>query len=95
MITYVPGELGKVLGSLLFAVGLILVCKFYLYLYTGKIGLTCKEKQEKYYHISLPIMLVANAIGAVHSHQVISPMRYLVNLLIVILCNSIGPLPGV
>lgn len=38
MITYVPGELGNVLGSLLFAVGLFLVCTFYLYLYTGQIG---------------------------------------------------------
>jgi formate/nitrite transporter FocA (FNT family) len=64
MITYVPGELGKVLGSLLFAVGLFLVCTFYLYLYTGKIGLIYEGKQEKYYYISLPIMLVANAIGA-------------------------------
>ena len=64
MVTYVPGELGKVLGSLLFAVGLFLVCTFYLYLYTGKIGLIYEGKQEKYYYISLPIMLIANAIGA-------------------------------
>lgn len=54
-----------------------------------------KEKQDKYLYISLPIMLLDNAIGAVHSHQDISALRYLVNLLIVILCKSIGPLPGV
>lgn len=68
MITYVPGELGNVLGSLLFAVGLFLVCTFYLYSYTSQIGLIYKEKQEKYYHISLPITVAANTIGAVHSH---------------------------
>ena len=38
MVHYVPGELGKVLGSFLFAVGLFLVCTFNLSLYTGKIG---------------------------------------------------------
>ena len=30
MVNFVPGELGKVLGSLLFSVGLFLVCTFYL-----------------------------------------------------------------
>ena len=64
MVNFVPGELGKVLGSLLFSVGLFLVCTFYLYLYTGKIGLIYEGKQNKDYYISLPIMLVANAIGA-------------------------------
>ena len=38
MICYVPSELGKVLGSLLFAVGLFTVCSLQLHLYTGKIG---------------------------------------------------------
>ena len=59
-----PNELGKVLGSLLFAVGLFLVCTFGLSLYTGKIGLIYEKKQEKDFYISLPIMLVGNAIGA-------------------------------
>ena len=64
MVNFVPSELGKVLGSLLFSVGLFLVCTFYLYLYTGKIGLIYEGKQNKDYYISLPIMLVANALGA-------------------------------
>ncbi len=64
MINFVEGELGKILGSLLFAVGLFLVCTFYLYLYTGKIGLIYEGKQNKEYYISLPIMLVFNALGA-------------------------------
>ena len=64
MIHFVPGELGKILGSLLFPVGLFIVCTFYLYLYTGKIGLIYEKKQDKDYYISLPIMLVGNAIGA-------------------------------
>ena len=64
MITYVPGEGGKVLGSLLFAVGLFLVCTFKLSLYTGKIGNIFEGKQTKEFYISLPVMLVGNAIGA-------------------------------
>ena len=52
MICYVPGEGGKVLGSLLFAVGLFLVCTFKLSLYTGKIGSVYEGKQEKQFYIS-------------------------------------------
>ena len=63
MTNFIAGELGKILGSLLFAVGLFLVCTFYLYLSTGKIGLIYEGKQNKDYYISLPIMLVFNALG--------------------------------
>ena len=45
MVFLISGELGKALGSLLFAVGLFTVCTFYLHLYTGKIGLVYEEKQ--------------------------------------------------
>ena len=61
----IPGELGKVLGSILFAVGLFTVCTFQLHLYTGKIGLVYEQKQTKTFYISLPIMLLGNAVGAV------------------------------
>ena len=61
---YIPGELGKVLGSIAFSVGLFLVCTFYLSLYTGKIGLIYEGQQNKDYFISLPFMLLGNAIGA-------------------------------
>ncbi len=61
---YVEGELGKVLGSIIFSVGLFMVCTFSLNLYTGKIGLIYEKKQEKYYYISLPIILVGNTIGS-------------------------------
>ena len=54
MCQYVPGELGKVLGSLLFAIGLFLVCAFGLSLYTGKIG---------YLKDKLILILVFNLIG--------------------------------
>lgn len=57
-------ELGKILGSILFAIGLFLVCTFYLSLYTGKIGMVFEGKQDKYFYISLPAMLFGNAIGA-------------------------------
>ena len=61
---YVGGELGKVLGSILFAVGLFTVCSCSLSLYTGKVGLIYEGKQETKFYISLPIMLIGNAIGA-------------------------------
>ena len=61
---FVSGELGKVLGSIFFAVGLFLVCTFGFNLYTGKIGLIYEGKKDKEYLISLPIMLVGNAVGA-------------------------------
>lgn len=64
MVHYVNGELGKVLGSLLFAVGLFTVCTFGFHLYTGKIGLVYEGKQEKKFYISLPIMYLGNAVGA-------------------------------
>ena len=57
-------ELGKILGSVIFSIGLFLVCTFSLYLYTGKIGLIYEGKQNKEYFISLPLMLIGNAIGA-------------------------------
>ena len=61
----IKGELGKVLGSLLFAMGLFTVCTFYLHLYTGKIGLVYEGKQTKTFYISLPVMILGNAFGAV------------------------------
>ena len=65
LMTYlVPGEGGKFLGSVLFAIGLFLVCTFSLSLYTGKIGLVYEEKKDKDFYIGLPIMLIGNAIGA-------------------------------
>ena len=57
-------ELGKIFGSLLFSIGLFTVCSFSLSLYTGKIGLIFEKKQDKDFYISLPIMLVGNALGA-------------------------------
>ena len=65
MVHYINGEVGKILGSLLFSIGLFLVCTFYLSLYTGKIGLIYEKKQDKEYYISLPIILIGNTIGAV------------------------------
>ena len=64
MTHFIEGELGKVLGSALFAIGLFLVCTFKLSLYTGKIGNTYEGKQELSFYISLPVMLIGNAIGA-------------------------------
>lgn len=65
MVFLIKGELGKVLGSTLFAVGLFTVCTFYLHLYTGKIGLVYEKQQTTTFYISLPVMLIGNAIGAI------------------------------
>ena len=64
MVFLVPGEFGKILGSILFSIGLFLVCTFMLSLYTGKIGVVYEGKQDKYFYWSLPVMLIGNAIGA-------------------------------
>lgn len=64
MVWLIEGEIGKILGSLLFAVGLFTVCTFSLSLYTGKIGLVFEKKQDKDFYIALPIMYLGNAIGA-------------------------------
>ena len=64
MTNLIAGELGKVLGSLLFSVGLFTVCSLSLSLYTGKVGLIYEQKQPTQFYIALPIMLVGNAIGA-------------------------------
>ena len=66
LMTYlISGELGKVIGSLLFAVGLFTVCSCSLSLYTGKVGLIYEKRQTLSFYLSLPIMLIGNAIGAV------------------------------
>lgn len=65
MVFLIKGELGKVLGSTLFAVGLFTVCTFSLHLYTGKIGLVYEKRQTNTFYICLPIMLIGNAIGAI------------------------------
>ena len=51
MIRYVQGELGTVLGSILFSVGLLTVCCCSLSLYTGKVGGVFEHYQQKYYYI--------------------------------------------
>jgi len=58
-------ELGKIIGSLVFAIGLFLVCTFYLNLFTGKIGLIYEDRQKKSYYIFLPFMLLFNFLGAI------------------------------
>ncbi len=53
----------KILGGILFSIGLITVCFFGLHLFTGKVGYL-KENSRKYY-ISLLIMLIGNFLGAI------------------------------
>lgn len=59
-----PNELGKILGALLFPIGLSVVCIFKLFLFTGKIGLVFEEKQSKDFYINLPLMYIGNIIGS-------------------------------
>ena len=53
----------KVLPSLLFPIGLFLICTFSYDLYTGKIGYLLKEDNE-YKILDLLLMLLFNLIGA-------------------------------
>ena len=61
----IPGQGGAMFASMMFSVGLILVCVFGLNLYTGKIGVFLDDREKiKENSINLPIILLGNAIGA-------------------------------
>jgi len=61
----IPGQGGLMFASMIFSVGLTLVCVFSLNLYTGKIGLFLDVREKiKENSINLPIILLGNAIGA-------------------------------
>lgn len=65
LMTYaLTNEVGKVLGALLFPIGLSIVCIFKLFLFTGKIGLVFEGKQTKEFYLNLPIMYIGNIIGS-------------------------------
>ena len=60
-----PGKEGLMFASMVFSVGLTLVCVFSLNLYTGKIGVFLDVREKiKENSINLPIILLGNAIGA-------------------------------
>ena len=61
--TYLQDEAGKILGALVFPIGLFLICTFNLHLFTGKIGLVFEKKQEKEFYFSLLIMYIGNILG--------------------------------
>ena len=65
LMTYaLPNELGKILGALLFPIGLSIVCIFKFFLFTGKIGLVFEGTQTKVFYINLPLMYIGNIIGS-------------------------------
>ena len=56
---------GNIFASMVFSIGLLLVCIFGLNLYTGKIGVFLDDRSKiKENSINLPIILLGNAIGA-------------------------------
>ena len=62
---YLTSKEGVMFASMLFSIGLILVCVLGLQLYTGKIGVVFDNREKLVENaINLPIMLVGNAIGA-------------------------------
>ena len=62
---YLTNKEGLMFASMLFSIGLILVCVLGLQLYTGKIGVAFDSREKlKENAINLPIMLVGNAVGA-------------------------------
>ncbi len=67
-VAYIPNEYGKLVGSLLFPIGLLLVLFFKLNLYTGKIGVAFRNKslnKEGMPTIEWLInILIGNVVGA-------------------------------
>ena len=60
-----PKDGGNMFASMVFSVGLLLVCIFSLNLYTGKIGVFLDDREKiKENSINLPIILLGNVIGA-------------------------------
>lgn len=53
------------LGSACFSIGLILVCVFGLFLYTGKIGFLPEASNKKSFALDLLIGYIGNIIGAI------------------------------
>ena len=64
VMTFVPAPINKILGALVFPIGLSIVCLCSLFLFTGKIGLIFEKKQDSDYYLSLPIMYIFNLLGA-------------------------------
>lgn len=55
----------SLLGSLCFSIGLLLVCLFSLYLFTGKIGFVTSSENKGKYIVELLIGYLGNVIGAI------------------------------
>jgi formate/nitrite transporter FocA (FNT family) len=73
-------NVGGVLGSLLFSIGLILVCKFGLNLYTGKAGSVKLDILDWHVNLlGLGKILVGNIIGtiivSIFTHNLIDPSQ--------------------
>lgn len=65
LLSSAPKDAGNMFASMVFSVGLLLVCIFGLNLYTGKIGVFLDDRSKiKENSINLPIILLGNAIGA-------------------------------
>lgn len=60
--TYIPEPFGKIIGALLFPVGLTLVCFLSLALFTGKIGFVFDNKSK--YWLYLLTIYIGNFVGA-------------------------------
>lgn len=60
---YIPDPWGKIVGSLLFPIGLIMVCFFSFALFTGKVGYTFNNKPK--YVLYLLNIYLGNLAGAI------------------------------
>jgi len=61
---FIEGEIGKIIGSILFSVGLFTVCTFGFHLFTGRVGQVFEEKKNKEFYFSLLSMFLGNIIAA-------------------------------
>ena len=76
-IAYMMSE-SKVLGALLFSIGLFVICSRNLYLYTGKICLLFQLKRN--YRIALVLIWIFNFVGAYLMAMIILKTRLSVSL---------------
>ena len=77
----------KVIGAVLFAVGLYIICTQSLNLYTGKVGYLVQNKEKLSYLIFLGIVWLGNLIGTYLSALLISFTRIYISEKAINICT--------
>lgn len=64
LFTLLSSSFYKVIGSLAFSIGLLLVCLFGFNLFTGKVGFVLEQEDKPSYFLDLLVMYLGNFLGA-------------------------------